>query len=393
VPSQDLESLGRARDSRIKDAWERASWASLIGALWLSADDAAAVPASAANADTQDSDTPPAAPVKHTATIVAQADSDSSGGDVAQGGTPSDGSAPQPESAKEDAPAAKQATDAHNDSHAHGSSTPLQLIEAQLLPESAQALHEISNEHAKPPLHEVSPGPNVHAAIHGSSVIGSDAAEVILGTPGPDNLSGGGGNDHIFGRAGNDTLHGDDGNDKVAGGSGDDTVSGDAGNDLTLGGTGKDTMDGGTGNDKMLGGAGNDTMDGGAGDDLLVGGRGADLLTGGDGADSFKFNSLVDSGTTEGTRDHVLDFHQGSDKIDLQQIDADFAVLGNQVFAFIGLDAFSSNHGEARYQHFHDDNTGEDHTLIELNTNGDGTAQMQIDLHGLFTMTTDDFLL
>jgi len=35
----------------------------------------------------------------------------------------------------------------------------------------------------------------------------------------------------------------------------------------------------------------------------------------------------------------------------------------------------------------------DDHTFIELNTNGDGQAQMQIDLHGLFTMTPDDFLL
>jgi len=275
---------------------------------------------------------------------------------VAQGGTPSDGSAPQPKSAKEDAPAAKQATDAHNDSHAHGSSTPPQLIEAQLLPESAQALHEISNEHAKPPLHEVSPEPNVHAAIHGSSVMDSDAAEVILGTSGPDNLSGGGGNDHIEGHGGNDTLHGGRGDDQVSGGSG------------------------------------NDTVQGGAGDDVVIGGLGTDWMSGGDGNDCFQFNSLDDSGSTEDTRDHIVDFKQGADKIDLAKINADFEALGHQALAFIGLADFNPGDGQLRYQQLHGDNADDDRTLVELN-NGDGQAHMQIELHGLFNMTLDDFLL
>jgi Ca2+-binding RTX toxin-like protein len=376
--------------------------------LWLAADGAATAEASAG---TQDTDYLPAATEKHTQTVTAQADPPPASNDVAQGAASPDGNAPQVETDNTTATAAEQVTDTHGPAHEHGSSTPLQLIEEQLLSERAQGLLEISSEHAKPPLPGVSPKPVPHAAIHGSDVTGTDGRDVIIGTLGADTLSGAGGNDHIFGRAGNDTLHGDDGNDKVFGGSGDDGVSGDAGNDLTIGGSGKDTMDGGTGDDKMLGGAGNDTMsggdgndkmhggvgndtmDGGAGDDVIAGGQGADGMTGGDGNDSFKFIWLSDGGTTDGTRDHVLDFKQGEDKIDLTKIDADFDALGNQAFTFVGSVAFSSSHGELRYQHIHDDNTKDDHTFIELNTNGDGQAQMQIDLHGLFTMTPDDFLL
>ncbi len=140
------------------------------------------------------------------------------------------------------------------------------------------------------------------------------------------------------------------------------------------------------------GGSGNDAVQGGAGDDVVIGGLGADWLSGGDGADCFQFNSLDDSGATEDTRDHIVDFKQGADKIDLVKINADFEALGHQALVFVGLGDFNSGQNQFRYQHFHSDNTDDDRTFVELN-NGDGHAHMQIELHGLFTMTMDDFLL
>jgi Ca2+-binding RTX toxin-like protein len=115
-------------------------------------------------------------------------------------------------------------------------------------------------------------------------------------------------------------------------------------------------------------------------------------MSGGDGNDCFQVNSLDDSGATEDTRDQLLDFKQGADKIDLAKINADFEALGHQALVFIGLADFNPGDGQLRYQHLQSDNAADDRTLVELN-NSDGHAHMQIELHGLFTMTLDDFLL
>jgi Ca2+-binding RTX toxin-like protein len=260
----------------------------------------------------------------------------------------------------------------------------LQLIETEVVSARTPGLHESRNEPAEPdPLPAVAAKPAVDNASQGITVHGTDAAEMIVGTPGPDTLSGGAGDDHIRGRGGNDTLHGGAGNDKLAGGSGDDALSGDSGDD---------TVDGGGGNDVADGGSGKDEVQGGSGDDVVIGGLGADWLSGGDGADCFQFNSLDDSGATEDTRDHIVDFKQGADKIDIVKINADFDALGHQALVFVGLSDFNFGQNQFRYQHFHGDNTDDDRTFVELN-NGDGHAHMQIELHGLFTMTMDDFLL
>jgi hypothetical protein len=72
---------------------------------------------------------------------------------------------------------------------------------------------------------------------------------------------------------------------------------------------------------------------GGSGDDTLSGGLGKDVLAGGDGADKFVFASVADSNAL--ARDIILDFAQGSDKIDLSAIDA---VQGgsDSAFNFVG---------------------------------------------------------
>ncbi|MEI4233670.1 calcium-binding protein [Roseovarius sp. D22-M7] len=134
---------------------------------------------------------------------------------------------------------------------------------------------------------------------------GSDAADLLEGSAGPDQIGGydgddlirgGGGDDVLHGAAGadeiaggdgNDTLHGDGGDDALAGGRGDDQLFGHNDDDSLLGGAGDDTLQGGDGDDTLAGGAGDDALNGGLGDDRLHGGPGQDTLFGGHGADTI----------------------------------------------------------------------------------------------------------
>jgi Ca2+-binding RTX toxin-like protein len=125
---------------------------------------------------------------------------------------------------------------------------------------------------------------------------------------------------------------------------------------------------------KLYGGAGADTLIGGAGNDLIFAAGGADRMTGGEGQDTFQFRSLSDS--TVSAPDEILDFVSGVDKIDLGFIDANSNLDGNQVFSWIGTNAFggagAASAGQLRaYQ------SGGD-WFVEGDTNGDGTADLVI---------------
>ena len=101
-------------------------------------------------------------------------------------------------------------------------------------------------------------------------VIGTDHADVLLGSSGNDHFVGNDGNDTIIGNHGNDELHGGAGNDVIDGGSGADLIYGDAGNDTLSGGNEADLLDGGADNDTLRGGGGDDTITGGSGTDTAV---------------------------------------------------------------------------------------------------------------------------
>lgn len=174
------------------------------------------------------------------------------------------------------------------------------------------------------------------------------------------------------------TLTGNERANKMVGGAGDDTLNGRGGND---------TLNGRAGNDTLNGGDGNDTLNGGDGDDTLVGGRGKDVLSGGAGADRFDFNAFNESGTTNATRDQIVGFVQGTDRIDLSTIDANTAVSGNQAFAFISDAAFHGVAGELRQRAFGAD------TIVSGDINGDAVADFQIQLDGVFALTASDFFL
>lgn len=171
----------------------------------------------------------------------------------------------------------------------------------------------------------------------------------LLGTPGPDTIDG---------LAGNDGINGLGGNDSLGGGPGDDVI------------------EGGAGNDRVHGVDGNDTLYGSGGDDLLTGNVGADTMTGGPGADRFRYWGDAargyHSGVGAGRRDRIEDFVRG-DRIDLNLVDANATVAGNQDFALIAGAPFSRP-GQLRWQY---QGSG---TLIQASTDADPQPEFEIEL-------------
>ena len=128
-------------------------------------------------------------------------------------------------------------------------------------------------------------------------------------------------------------------------------------------------------------------MSGGAGSDTLTGGLGQDTLTGGADADTFDFNAPKESANGNG-RDVITDFTHLADHIDLHDIDAiTKKTSGNQDFTFIGAQDFHHKAGELHFVQ----NAG--FVVVEGDVDGNGKADFQIEVHGVTSMTADDFIL
>ena len=160
----------------------------------------------------------------------------------------------------------------------------------------------------------------------------TDGDDLILGTPGADELSGGDGNDCLVGFAGDDKLEGNQGYDELWGMEGNDKLYGESSNwiivdgegDVLFGGPGDDVMEGNPGQDELYGGDGNDDMDGGGGDDFMVGEAGNDAMHGGDGEDAMDGGPGDDKMIGDGAGDMMwgsegrdaLDGEGGDDALD-----------------------------------------------------------------------------
>lgn len=218
--------------------------------------------------------------------------------------------------------------------------------------------------------------------IFGGSLTDPDLMDAILK-----------GNDIISGTNGHQLMEGGAGRDKMYGKNGHDTLYGNAGNDVLFGGNGNDVLIGDT--DPLSMDFGKDTLYGGNGNDKLIGGRGADTLIGGKGADQFVFLETGDSASSEyhlgGGFDLIKDFSRAQkDKINLQAIDANQFIDGNQKFKFIGEKEFSGKPGEVRYEHKKGD------TIVEIANHkggGYGDFNMVIRLDGTYDLKASDFIL
>jgi serralysin len=145
-------------------------------------------------------------------------------------------------------------------------------------------------------------------------------------------------------------------------------------NDLIIGSNGANTL---------MGLAGSDELQGKSGNDILVGGLGQDFMFGEGDADTFVFEKVADSAANT-LRDIIFDFSRAAgDRIDLSGIDANTALRGNQAFEFIGTAAFTGEAGEARFSN----------GILSVDVNGNGTADMTVEVRGLTTMLATDFVL
>ena len=198
---------------------------------------------------------------------------------------------------------------------------------------------------------------------------------VINGTEDPETLTGGDGNDVIKGFDDRDTLFGLDGDDRLYGGDGNDRLDGGDGNDRLDGGAHNDYLVGRKGNDVMLGGLDNDRLVGGAGNDSLYGGDGNDRLEGGAGADIFGFDD-GHTGIGSANRDRIADFSRGEgDKLDVDPVDVNLNLGGDQDFVFRGTAAFTGI-GQIRVV-----SSGADR-IIQFNNDSDLQADFEIVLQG-----------
>lgn len=207
--------------------------------------------------------------------------------------------------------------------------------------------------------------------------LGNDAIDAgadndtVSGGDGDDVITGAGGADILNGDAGADNINAGDGADTAYGGDGNDLLTGAGGDDFLYGGTGADSLDGGAGADTLRGEDGNDTISGGQNNDAIYGGAGADTLSGGAGADTFFFTAQSDS--PFGGGDHILDFRRSQgDKIDLSAIDANSVLAGDQAFSIVG--SFSHVAGQMTISSL----SGGTQSLLQMDINGDGTADMWI---------------
>ncbi|MGH6780822.1 MAG: cadherin domain-containing protein, partial [Sphingomonadaceae bacterium] len=148
----------------------------------------------------------------------------------------------------------------------------------------------------------------------------------------------------------------------------------------------EDTIYGLGGGDTIRAAGGDDIIDGGSGNDMITGGTGADIITGGTGADRFIYNSVSES--SAGAVDIIADFSRSQgDRISLSPIDANSGAWGNQGFNFIGTAAFSGVAGQLRYEQ------ANGNTFVAGDVDGDGVADLQIQLNGLIDLRSTDFLL
>ena len=256
-----------------------------------------------------------------------------------------------------------------------------------------------------------------------TNIVAGAGNQILVGDGAASSYTGGTGNDIILAGAGNDTINYTigDGADTVDGQDNADTLAisangGDHTLDVIYNGTSITNFEGGTVTnvEAVTGnlGGGTDTLSyvgttsavtvnlgtgaasgftsisnienvtGGSGNDTITASTAVNVLNGGLGNDTFDFNATGDSGVGAGNRDIIVGFEVG-DVIDLNTIDANTGLAFNQNFTFIGTAAFTNPPGgdsglatELRYQV-----AGAD-TLVQMNVDSDGTAEMEILLQG-----------
>jgi len=201
-------------------------------------------------------------------------------------------------------------------------------------------------------------------------------AAQTFGTANNNVMTGSKGANWIGGLDGNDNIHGKGGMDSLYGGSGKDTLFGDIGKDRLYGEEGRDRLVGGAGNDQLFGGELKDVLLGGKGQDRLNGGEGQDILSGGAGSDSFVYTTSTDS--TINRADRIKDFNTGLDHLDLSALASGMSLVSKAHFSGSGPEVRISE--------------ASGNSIIRVDVDGDGSADMKILIMGTTGMDSGDFI-
>jgi serralysin len=123
------------------------------------------------------------------------------------------------------------------------------------------------------------------------------------------------------------------------------------------------------------------TIFGNDGDETLIGSKGKDIPNGGLGVDTFTFSAAAQS-VVGAQRDTIQDFQVGTDLIDL-------GPMVGPVFQFVGSNAFSGGGAQqVRVQ-----TLGGQHTLVQIDSDGNGTADSESLATPVSGLTAADFIL
>ncbi|WP_166037291.1 M10 family metallopeptidase C-terminal domain-containing protein [Sphingosinicella sp. YJ22] len=120
---------------------------------------------------------------------------------------------------------------------------------------------------------------------------------------------------------------------------------------------------------------------GGSGNDTLIANQARNELTGGGGADIFAWKAAGDAQMSN--PDQILDFVQGSDRIDLSAIDAISGTTADDAFSFIGTSAFTGVAGQLRYA------VDANGVNVYADVDGNGLADLHIIVNGTSIAATD----
>ena len=130
----------------------------------------------------------------------------------------------------------------------------------------------------------------------------------------------------------------------------------------------------------LAGGAGNDTLSGGAGDDTLSGGLGRDSLTGGTGNDTFLYTSTTESPRRRQSRRHHGLRRGGCHLADRHRREHD-GKRRSGLHLYGGDVVYPGVAGQLIYSG----------GIVSGDTNGDGVADIQIQLTNNPTLTASSF--
>jgi Ca2+-binding RTX toxin-like protein len=239
-------------------------------------------------------------------------------------------------------------------------------------------------------------------------IMGDAGANTLTGTSGADNIQGMAGRDLIIGGLGKDTINGGMGIDIALYSEKTTsvvvTLNGGVATRVFVGGVAEDSIrsienvTSGSGADRLTGDYLANVLKSGLGADTLSGRGGADdLYAGADNVrDHFLFSAASDSGTTAATWDQLFQFDRSlstsdmtSDRIDLRSLDADPAT-GDQAFRFVTEFATAKStqvDGQVRVV-----DVGS-HVNVEIDMNGDISADIVVQVMNVAALTGRDFLL